>query len=85
MQAPAAVDPLAVRLLTIHGAKGLEADAVLLLDTDTVERNAQTMGVLVDWPGEAGLAGQIRLPGQREPSAGLRPRHAGARAPGAPA
>jgi ATP-dependent helicase/nuclease subunit A len=51
--APAAVNPLAVRLLTIHGAKGLEADAVLLIDTDTPERNADTMGVLVDWPGEA--------------------------------
>ncbi|WP_296444610.1 UvrD-helicase domain-containing protein, partial [Rhodoferax sp. UBA5149] len=48
--APAAVNPLAVRLLTIHGAKGLEAQAVLLLDTDTPERNAETMGVLVDWP-----------------------------------
>ena len=53
MRAPAAVNPLAVRLLTIHGAKGLEAQAVLLLDTDTPERNADTMGVLVDWPGEA--------------------------------
>ena len=51
--APAAVNDKAVRLLTIHGAKGLEAQAVLLLDTDTVERNADTMGVLVDWPGEA--------------------------------
>lgn len=51
--APAAVDPLAVRLLTIHGAKGLEAKVVLLLDTDAPERNADTMGVLVDWPGEA--------------------------------
>ncbi|MDO8252023.1 MAG: 3'-5' exonuclease, partial [Rhodoferax sp.] len=51
--APAAVNPHAVRLLTIHGAKGLEAQAVLLLDTDTPERNADTMGVLVDWPGEA--------------------------------
>jgi len=51
--APAAVNPQAVRLLTIHGAKGLEAQAVLLLDTDTPERNAETMGVLVDWPGEA--------------------------------
>ncbi|MBT9506552.1 exodeoxyribonuclease V subunit beta [Rhodoferax sp.] len=50
--APAAVNPLAVRLLTIHGAKGLEAHTVLLLDTDTPERNADTMGVLVDWPGE---------------------------------
>ncbi|MDP2449402.1 exodeoxyribonuclease V subunit beta [Polaromonas sp.] len=51
LQAPATVDSAAVRLLTIHGAKGLEADAVLLLDTDTVERNADSMGVLVDWPG----------------------------------
>ncbi len=52
LQAPAAVDPQAVRLLTIHGAKGLEAHTVLLLDTDTVERNAESMSVLVDWPGE---------------------------------
>lgn len=53
LQAPAAVNPGAVRLLTIHGAKGLEAQAVLLLDTDTAERNAASMGVLVDWPGQA--------------------------------
>ncbi|MGH8832042.1 MAG: UvrD-helicase domain-containing protein, partial [Polaromonas sp.] len=33
--APATVSSEAVRLLTIHGAKGLEAEAVLLLDTDT--------------------------------------------------
>ncbi len=51
--APATVNPLAVRLLTIHGAKGLEAHTVLLLDTDTPQRNADTMGVLIDWPGEA--------------------------------
>ncbi|RYX98086.1 MAG: DNA helicase UvrD [Comamonadaceae bacterium] len=53
LHAPAAVNPHAVRLLTIHGAKGLEADAVLLLDTDTPERVADSMSVLVDWPGEA--------------------------------
>ncbi|MES2412765.1 MAG: UvrD-helicase domain-containing protein [Pseudomonadota bacterium] len=53
LQAPAAVNPNAVRLLTIHGAKGLEAEAVLLLDTDTPERNADSMGVLIDWPGKA--------------------------------
>jgi ATP-dependent helicase/nuclease subunit A len=51
--APAALNPDAVRLLTIHGAKGLEAELVLLLDTDTPERNADTMGVLVDWPGHS--------------------------------
>ncbi|RYF42777.1 MAG: DNA helicase UvrD [Comamonadaceae bacterium] len=50
--APATVSDEAVRLLTIHGAKGLEAEAVLLLDTDTLERAADSMGVLVDWPGE---------------------------------
>ena len=52
-RAPAIVSDGAVRLLTIHGAKGLEAEAVLLLDTDTAERNADSMGVLIDWPGEA--------------------------------
>ena len=51
--APPSVNDEAVRLLTIHGAKGLEAEAVLLLDTDTPPRNADSMGVLVDWPGEA--------------------------------
>ena len=51
--APAAVNPQAVRLLTIHGAKGLEAHTVLLLDTDTSERNADSMTVLVDWPFDA--------------------------------
>ncbi len=51
--APAAVNPQALRLLTIHGAKGLEAHTVVLLDTDTPEHRAETMGVLVAWPGEA--------------------------------
>lgn len=51
LQAPATVNSEAVRLLTVHGAKGLEAERVLLLDSDTVERNADSMGVLVDWPG----------------------------------
>ncbi len=53
LQAPAAVNADAVRLLTIHGAKGLEAHSVLLLDTDTLERALESMSVLVDWPGEA--------------------------------
>ncbi len=49
----AAVQADAVRLLTIHGAKGLEAHTVLLLDTDSLQPPADSMGVLVDWPGEA--------------------------------
>ncbi|OUM02859.1 UvrD-helicase domain-containing protein [Variovorax sp. JS1663] len=47
----AAVD--AVQLLTVHGAKGLEAELVLMLDTDAPAQRAQTMGVLVKWPGQA--------------------------------
>jgi ATP-dependent helicase/nuclease subunit A len=43
----------AVRLLTIHGAKGLEAHTVLMLDTDTGSSRPESMGVLIDWPGEA--------------------------------
>jgi len=52
VRAPGRVDAQAVRLLTVHGAKGLEAHSVLLLDTDTRPQKAETMGVLVDWPGE---------------------------------
>lgn len=54
VKAPAALQADAVRLLTIHGAKGLEAELVVLLDTDKIERAAQSMSVLLDWPaGEA--------------------------------
>jgi ATP-dependent helicase/nuclease subunit A len=50
--APVRADARAVRLLTIHGAKGLEAPLVLMLDTDGEPNKSETMGVLVDWPGE---------------------------------
>ena len=53
LQAPSAVNVDAVRLLTVHGAKGLEADTVILLDTDAPERSKESMGVLIDWPAEA--------------------------------
>ena len=49
--APVRSDAGAVRLLTVHGAKGLEAPVVLLLDTDAESIKAETMGVLVVWPG----------------------------------
>jgi ATP-dependent helicase/nuclease subunit A len=50
---PAQAAPHAVRLLTVHGAKGLEAPLVLMLDCDGESANAETMGVLVQWPGQA--------------------------------
>jgi ATP-dependent helicase/nuclease subunit A len=53
IRAPVTAEMDAVRLLTIHGAKGLEAKLVLLLDADAPPPNAQSMGVLIDWPGEA--------------------------------
>ena len=51
-RAPAVAAEGAVQLLTVHGAKGLEAQLVLLLDTDGAAPRAESMGVLVDWPGE---------------------------------
>ena len=53
VKAPVTAHPEAVQLLTVHGAKGLEAPLVLLLDTDSASAKAETMGVLVEWPGEA--------------------------------
>ena len=51
--APSHATPGAVRLLTVHGAKGLEAPIVLMLDTDGPPPKAGAMGVIVEWPGEA--------------------------------
>ncbi len=51
-RAPALAGEGTVRLLTVHGAKGLEAPLVLMLDTDAEAPKAETMGVLVEWPGE---------------------------------
>jgi ATP-dependent helicase/nuclease subunit A len=51
VRAPSVAAPEAVQLLTVHGAKGLEADTVLMLDCDAPPSRAQTMGVLVEWKG----------------------------------
>ncbi|ABM94247.1 UvrD-helicase domain-containing protein [Methylibium petroleiphilum] len=43
----------AVQLLTIHGAKGLEARAVFVIDTMPEAPKAETATLLIDWPADA--------------------------------
>jgi ATP-dependent helicase/nuclease subunit A len=49
---PTAISKGAVQLLTIHGAKGLEADVVFLMDTDGEPARSDHHLVLVDWQPE---------------------------------
>lgn len=46
--APARAD--AVQLLTVHGAKGLEARIVLIMDAQPEAARSRAPGLLVDWP-----------------------------------
>jgi ATP-dependent helicase/nuclease subunit A len=57
--APVAAQPDAVRLLTIHGAKGLEARVVLLMDADPAPRKPEASTLLVDWPVESAHPRQV--------------------------
>jgi ATP-dependent helicase/nuclease subunit A len=49
--APRASD--AVQLLTVHGAKGLEARTVFVVDADPEPRQAESATMLVEWPVDA--------------------------------
>ena len=53
IRGPAVAADNVVRLLTVHGAKGLEASIVLMLDTDSSPARPESMGALCEWPGEA--------------------------------
>ena len=52
VKSPMTRDDSAIRLLTIHGSKGLEADIVIILDAHASPEKAKNMSVLVNWPGE---------------------------------
>jgi ATP-dependent helicase/nuclease subunit A len=43
----------AVRIYTVHEAKGLEAPIVWLLDANDTQRKSDSYGVLLDWPPNA--------------------------------
>ena len=53
LKATLPVRPDAVRLLTIHGAKGLEADTVFVMDSEPEPSPGETTTLLVDWPVES--------------------------------
>ena len=48
--APEEADSQRVRLMTIHGAKGLEAPVIFLADTAATQRSRSAHNALVDWP-----------------------------------
>lgn len=43
----------AVRIMTIHGAKGLEAEVVVMMDANHSDSQRDDLGVLCDWPQES--------------------------------
>jgi len=53
----APVQPDAVQLLTVHGAKGLEAKVVFVMDADPEPKSAENATLLVDWPIDAAQPG----------------------------
>ncbi|MBI4742529.1 MAG: UvrD-helicase domain-containing protein [Betaproteobacteria bacterium] len=63
---PRAADAGRVRILTIHGAKGLEAPLVWLLDANTAPRAAEPWDVLVDWAPEAAAPRHFSFVGRKE-------------------
>ena len=56
----------AVRMSTIHGAKGLEAPAVFLIKADQAEGRDGAYGVALDWPPEADRPAHFSLHGGAE-------------------
>jgi ATP-dependent helicase/nuclease subunit A len=54
-----------VRILTIHGAKGLEAPVVWLLDANAAPRAQDAWDLLVDWPPQAAAPAHVSFYGRQ--------------------
>lgn len=60
------VDAGRVRILTIHGAKGLEAPIVWLLGANDVPRGGESWDVIVDWPPSDAAPNHFSFYGRKE-------------------
>ena len=55
-----------VRLMTIHAAKGLEAQVVILADTGPVKNRSKAYQALIDWPASAQAPRHFLLTGSKD-------------------
>ena len=62
---PEETDSQRVRIMTIHGAKGLEAPVIFLADTANQSRSHTAYAALVDWPGDHEKPAHFLLTGNK--------------------
>lgn len=63
--APEETDAQRVRIMTIHGAKGLEAPVIFLADSANQPRSHNAHAALVDWPGNREKPAHFLLTGKK--------------------